>query len=69
MTLTYDDPRSRDRYEIEIDPDSGLLLHALRFVDKIGRDPIPYDSLAAIPQPHRSLIEQKIWTLLHPTRQ
>lgn len=67
MTLTFDDIRSGDRYELELLLD-GEVSSCLRFVEGIGRDPIVYDELTQIPQPQRSLIEQKIWSQLHPTK-
>lgn len=66
VILVYDDPRFGDRYEIDLS-DNGDFLSAVRFVDKIGRDPIVYDALSEIPQPHRNEIEQRIWTKIHPT--
>lgn len=67
MTLTYDDHRSLDRYEVDLTPD-GEFDSALRFVTGIGRDPIHYGRLADVPQPHRSEIEQRIWKLNHPEK-
>lgn len=67
MTLTYDDIRYGDRYEIELSH-AGDFLHALRFVDRIGRDPIPYDRLSDIPQPHQHEIRQRIWKKIHTVK-
>jgi hypothetical protein len=64
MTLVYDDPRFGDRYEIELAP-NGVFLSALRFVEGIGRDPIFYDKLSSIPQPHQNTIHQLIWQKIH----
>lgn len=67
MTLIYDDVRYGDRYEIELSP-CGDFLHALRFVDRIGRDPISYDRITDIPNPHQHEIRQRIWRLIHPPK-
>lgn len=66
MNLVYDDSRFGDRYEVELS-DTGVFLSALRFVDAIGsRDPIHYDKLCQVPQPHQNAIQQRIWMKLHP---
>lgn len=59
-TLVYDDVRFGDRYEIELD-EFGCFHAAMRYVDRLGADPIVYTRLADIPQPHRHQIEQRIW--------
>jgi len=56
---TYHDRRFGDTYVISID-DIGAFLGALRYVDRIGADPIQYDRLIDIPEPHRSEIRQKL---------
>lgn len=67
MTLVYSDTRYGDRYEISLSP-CGDFLHALRFVDRIGSDPIHYDRLPDIPIAHQHEIRQRIWRLIHPTK-
>lgn len=58
--IIYEDMRFGDRYEIELDV-LGDFVHAMRYVDRVGSDPIVYDRLHDIPQPHQHAIEQKIW--------
>lgn len=67
MTLTYDDERFGDRYEIELDTDLSFV-SARRFVDGIGSDPIVYDSLSDINPYHRHHIEQLTWKLSRSLR-
>lgn len=67
MTLTYDDLRYGDRYEVYLNP-NGTFSHATRHLDKIGRDALHYDTLETIPSPHREAIEHLIWEKLNPTR-
>lgn len=57
--LRYYDPRFGDTYEIYLTLD-GVFHSACRSVEQIGRDPIYYDALEDIPQPHRNAIEQMI---------
>lgn len=64
MTLTYDDCRFGDRYEITLNPD-GTFGHAVRFVDDTFRDPLHYDKLTNIPSPHREAIDHLIWQRTH----
>lgn len=65
MNLTYYDDRYGDRYEIELDEDKRFV-HARRFVDGIGNDPIVYDTLSDINPYHRHHIEQLIWKASRP---
>jgi len=59
MTLIYDDTRYGDRYEVELTP-QGDFLYALRFVDRIGSDPIHYCHLREIPVAHQHQIANLI---------
>lgn len=67
MTLIHEDPRSGDRYEIDI-TDTGVFERAVRHVDGVGRNPLIYERLTAVPQPAQNAIQYLIWTKLHPTR-
>lgn len=67
MTLTYDDPRYGDRYEVELSP-TGVFLSAVRFVEGIGRDPIVYDKLSHVPQPHQNELQHLIWMKMNPPK-
>lgn len=58
-TLSYYDPRHSDTYVVTIDSD-GEFVCAKRYLVGVGRDPIIYDNLADVPQPHKANIEQKI---------
>lgn len=62
MTLTYDDDRFGDRYEIELDTNLEFV-SARRHVDGIGSDPIIYDTLASINPYHRHHITELTWKL------
>lgn len=57
---TYHDRRFGDTYVLSLDEETGDLVGALRYVDRIGADPIQYDHLDHIPEPHRSEIRQKL---------
>jgi len=67
MTLIHEDPRSGDRYEVEA-TDSGVFVSAVRHIDGVGRNPIIYERLAAVPQPAQNTIQHLIWTKLHPQK-
>lgn len=64
MKVSYIDDRFGDVYEVEVLPD-GRFLHAVRFVDAIGRDPIHYSRLSDIPSPHHEGVTQAIWQKVH----
>ena len=55
--LTYYDSRFGDTYEIHVDED-GEFESAYRFPDRIGFNPIVYDSIHEIPSFHRRAIEE-----------
>lgn len=58
-TLSYYDQRHSDTYVVTIDAE-GEFVFAKRYLVGVGRDPIVYDNLADVPQPHKANIEQKI---------
>lgn len=60
INLTYYDERFGDRYEIELDEFHDFV-EALRFVEGVGRTPIPYYNLSHIPPFHQRAIEQLIF--------
>lgn len=57
-SFTFYDTRSGDTFVIELE--DGDFAYALRYVIGIGRDPIQYNHLIDVPEPHRSTIEHKI---------
>lgn len=56
--LQYFDSRYGDTYVIEAR--DGQFVSALRHVGRVGSDPIHYDKLWDIPEPHRTAILQLI---------
>lgn len=58
-TLSYYDPRHADTYVVYLD-DLGDFLLARRYIVGQRNDPIVYENLADIPQPHKANIEQRI---------
>lgn len=66
-TLSYYDPRHADTYVVTIDSE-GEFICAKRYLVGVGRDPIVYESLADVPQPHKNAIEQKIIETIYGQR-
>lgn len=64
MTLpnhfTYTDPRTGDTYNIDLD-ELGEFLSAVRYIDRVGSNPLACSTLADIPEPTRSIIVKKIF--------
>lgn len=60
-SFTYYDERYGDTYEVYLTFE-GEFEQALRYVDRIGIDPISYSSLGEIPIGARNEIEQRIIT-------
>lgn len=61
---TYPHPRYEETFTIYLDEDNDCAFIGVeRFVGNIGGDPIRYESLSEIPQPHRHEIEQRIFAI------
>lgn len=58
MTLDYHCARTSDTYTVVLR--HSVFDHALRYVGRIGSEPMVYDTLEEIPEPHRSEIENLI---------
>lgn len=58
MTFDFHDTRSGNTYTVSLD--AGEFLHALRYTGTIGTNPIEYDTLREIPEPHRTEIQNQI---------
>ena len=54
--VTYFDDRTGDKYIVFRDVD-GEFAHALRYIDRLGRDVIPYERLVDLPSCVRAPIE------------
>lgn len=58
---SFTHPRWNETFNIYLDEDDDLsFIGVERFIGNIGGDPIRYESLQEIPQPHRHEVEQKI---------
>lgn len=57
--VIYFDERTGDQYVVTLD-DDGEFSHALRYVDRVGRDAIPYERLADVPDSVRYQLESLI---------
>lgn len=61
---TYTHPRFAETFNIFLDEDKDCeFVGVERFIGNIGGDPIRYESLSEIPQPHRHEIEQRIYEI------
>lgn len=59
--INYFDERTCDLYVVQVTP-SGDFAHALRYVDRVGREKIAYDSMAELPSYVRVAIEHELTT-------
>lgn len=57
--INYFDERTTDLYVVQVTP-SGDFAHALRYVDRVGREKIAYDSMAELPSYVRVAIEHEL---------
>jgi hypothetical protein len=60
MTLEYVDLRFGDTFIIDIDLPSGEVHGIVRYIDRIGRDPIYYDVVEELP----GRVREEIQTLI-----
>ena len=67
MTIEYFDPRFGDTYVVTMDGIPFRVTRVLRYVDRIGRDPIPYDRVEDLPARARTAVEQLIHEKCNPT--
>lgn len=58
-TVNYFDERTGDLYVVQLDP-HGDFAHALRYVDRVGREKVAYDSMAELPSYVRVAIEHEL---------
>jgi hypothetical protein len=59
-SLTFDDDRTGDTYTIYLTSE-GQFESAHRFIDRVGSNPIVYNTIESIPESHRNDIINKIW--------
>lgn len=58
-TINYFDERTGDLYVIQVTPDNDFA-HALRYVDRVGREVVAYDRLSDLPSYIRVAIEHEL---------
>lgn len=59
--IPYTDPRFGDFFVIHLDEDDNFsFIGVERFLGNVTDDPIRYEHLGDIPQPHKHQVEQKI---------
>ena len=58
-TINYFDERTGDLYVVQLDA-NGDFAHALRYVDRVGREVIAYERMAELPSYVRVAIEHEL---------
>lgn len=61
ITLTFTDERFGDTFVLDVDRD-GTIHSIVRYVDRVGRDPIYYEAVSELPHRVQAPIEELIQT-------